>query len=490
MRSCNFRKRAVSRTPVGLPKEFRTMLEIYGEGARYCDGMTRRSFLRVGGFTFGSIAALPLAGILRAEAATGRRLSHKALIHIFLAGGPPHQDTFDLKPDAPADIRGPMKPIPTNVDGLQICEVFSQLAKRMDRFTVFRAISGCVDQHDAYQCMSGYKRSDLAAAGGHPAVGSVVSRIQGRVDNAVPAAVGLAAPATERRWSDPGDPGFLGPAYAPFRPFVVGAQPYDHARKIDSSTAGPGLDIIKLRGMTLERLQDRRRLLAALDRTRKEFDSLEVQALDASTQAAMDVLTSSKLADAFDLSKESEKTRERYGDGKPYKYRYDGTPTANDQLLMARRLVEAGVRSVTLSYGRWDSHGQNFDLVRDHGAKLDQCLSALVDDLQDRGMLDDVLVLVWGEFGRTPKINKEAGRDHWPNVNCALLAGGGFRHGQVIGSSTPDGAYIDSDPIHLQRVIATAYRHMGIDSDSVTLEDRTGRPQYLVDEREPIHQIL
>ncbi len=466
------------------------MLEIYGKQSSYCDGVSRRSFLRVGGFTFGSMASLPLVDILRAEAAAPKKQSHKSVIHIYLAGGPPHQDTFDLKPDGPAEYRGEMKPIGTNVPGIQICEVFPQMAKMMDRFTLIRSVAGCVDQHDAYQCMSGWKRADLAVAGGYPAVGSVVTRVKGPVMTAMPAAVGLAAPATERRWSDPGDPGFLGPAYAPFRPFVVGAKAYDHALKIDKSTHGPGLEIVKLQGMTLERLQDRRRMLASVDKLSREFDSIDVQALDASTQAAMEVLSSSRLADAFDLSKESAKTRERYGDGKPYKFQYDGTPTGNDQLLMARRLVEAGCRSVTLSYGRWDSHGRNFDLVRDHGPKLDQCLTALVSDLEDRGMLDDVMVLVWGEFGRTPKINKEAGRDHWAPINFALMAGGGYKHGQVIGSSTEDAGYIDSRPIHLQQVLATVYRHLGVDVDSVTLEDRAGRPQYLLDHREPITEMV
>jgi hypothetical protein len=464
-----------------------TVIEIQGKQARYCDGISRRSFLKVGAFTFAGLG-LSQADILRAEAATRKR-SYKSVIQIYLAGGPPHQDTFDLKPDAPAEYRGEFKPIPTNVDGIQICELFPLLAKRMDKFTLIRSVDGCVDQHDAYQCLTGWKRNDLQSAGGYPSLGSVLARLQGPVHASVPPAVGLAAPATERRWSDPGDPGFLGPAYAPFRPFVVGDKPYGHAEKIDKSTHGPGLDIIKLQGMSLERLQDRRRMLQAIDRTRRDLDGLQVEAMDAATQSAMDVLTSSRLADAFDLSKESQKTRDRYGDGKPYKYQYDGTPTANDQLLMARRLVEAGCRSVTLSYGRWDSHGDNFGLVRDHGPKLDQCVTALVDDLGDRGMLEDVMVVVWGEFGRTPKINKEAGRDHYPPVNFALLAGGSYRHGQVIGSSTPDGAQIESRPIHLQQVLASVYRHVGVEPDAVTLEDRTGRPQYLLDHREPIREL-
>ena len=157
---------------------------------------------------------------------------------------------------------------------------------------------------------------------------------------------------------------------------------------------------------------------------------------------------------------------------------------------MARRLVEAGARSVSLSYGRWDSHGANFDLVRDHGGKLDQCVSALVEDLDERGMLDDVMVVVWGEFGRTPKINKGAGRDHWPQVSCALLAGGGFNHGQVIGSTTRLGEVPESRPVHIQEICATMYAALGIDTMSTTLLDRTGRPQYLLDHRNPLKELI
>ena len=194
--------------------------------------------------------------------------------------------------------------------------------------------------------------------------------------------------------------------------------------------------------------------------------------------------------DALDLSKEDPKIVERYGDGKPYNYQYDGSPTCNDHLLMARRLVEAGARSVTLSYGRWDSHGANFDLVRDHGSKLDQCLTALVEDLEVRGMLDDVTVLVWGEFGRTPKINPQAGRDHWSKVSCALLAGGGMRTGQVIGATNRLGEYATERPVHLQEVLATVYHNLGINTMSTTLTDPTGRPQFLLDHREPIRELV
>src|SRR5207248_10949978 len=176
---------------------------------------------------------------------------------------------------------------------------------------------------------------------------------------------------------------------------------------------------------------------------------------DASQRRALGVLTSSRLLDALDASRELAKVRARYGDGQPYKFQFDGAPTVNEQLLVARRLVEAGARVVTLSYGRWDSHGKNFDLVRDHGGKLDQCLSALIEDLDVRGMLDDVTVVVWGEFGRTPRINNNAGRDHWPQVSCALLAGGGMRTGQVIGATNRLGESATQRPVTHAEIIAT-----------------------------------
>ena len=223
---------------------------------------------------------------------------------------------------------------------------------------------------------------------------------------------------------------------------------------------------------------------------RRDIDiSGTMEGMDAFGQRALDVLTSSKLLDALDLSKEDPKVVARYGDGKPYQYQYDGAPTCNDHLLMARRLVEAGARVVSLSYGRWDSHGANFDLVRDHGSKLDQCLSALIEDLEVRGMLDDVTVVVWGEFGRTPKINDKAGRDHWTQVSCAWMAGGGMQTGQAIGATNKMGEVPADRPVHMQEVVATLYHNLGIDTATVTIPDPTGRPQYLVD-HDPIQELV
>jgi hypothetical protein len=265
-------------------------------------------------------------------------------------------------------------------------------------------------------------------------------------------------------WSDPGQVGFLGSTFGPFKP------------------SGPDMANMLLNAANKDHLPERKKLLAGFDTLKREMDHQgSLKGADAHTARAFDVLTSSKLVEAMDLSKESPKVRQRYGDGKPYKFQYDGAPTVNEQLLMARRLVEAGARVVTLSYGRWDSHGKNFDLVRDHGTKLDQCLTALVDDLDARGMLDDVTVIAWGEFGRTPQVNKEAGRDHWPQVSCAILAGGGMKTGQAIGSTDRIGGNAKDRPVGFGDIFATLYHNLGLNPETTTIMDPTGRPQHLVE---------
>jgi hypothetical protein len=440
------------------------MLTIFGQKQRFCDGVSRRDFLQIGALTFGA-ASLTLTDILRAEARAGTSSNHhKAVINIFLGGGPPHQDMWDIKTEAPVEIRGEFKPIATKVPGIQIGEVFPQIAARMDKCVVIRSVVGASGGHDAYQCMSGWPHASMKAMGGRPSLGAVAAKVQGPVDPSVPPFVGLAARTGHPEWSDPGGPGFLGASYSSFKP------------------DGPGMANLTLRGTSVEMLADRRRLLASFDGVRSDLDSSGTfRTVDALTERALGVLTSSKLVEALDLSKESDKVRARYGDGKPYQYQYDGAPTVNDQLLMARRLVEAGVRVVSLSYGRWDSHGENFKLVRDHGGKLDQGLSALIDDLEVRGMLDDVTVIAWGEFGRTPRINKGAGRDHWPQVSCALMAGGGMKTGQVIGATNRLGEHASNRPVTFGEIFATLYRNLGINPETTTIVDPNGRPQHVID---------
>ena len=438
-----------------------------GRGA-YCDGVSRRSFLKIGSLGVGAMG-LNLADLFRGEASGAVTQKHKSVINIFLGGGPPHQDMWEIKTEAPKEIRGPFQPIATNVPGIQIGECFPKIAQIMDKSAVLRAVVGCEGRHDSFQCMTGWRHADLRAMGGRPAMGSVLHKLEGPVHKSVPPYVGMV---TAGVWRDPGKPGFLGASYAPFKP------------------EGQGLADMKLSGISLDRLGNRKELLTSVDRLRREADSSgQLRALDAYEQQAFDVHASSKMVDALDVSKEDPEIRARYGTGKPYQYQYDGAATNNEQILMARRLVEAGVRCVTLTYGRWDSHGNNEGLVRHHGVRIDQAVAALVTDLEERGMLDDVTVLVWGEFGRTPRINKSAGRDHWTQVSCAYMAGGGMQTGQAIGSTNRLGEHAHSRPVHVQEIFATVYKNLGIDTRNATIADPAGRPQYLT-EKEPIAELV
>jgi uncharacterized protein (DUF1501 family) len=286
--------------------------------------------------------------------------------------------------------------------------------------------------------------------------------------------VGLAPPMGHMEWARTGDPGFLGVSHAPFKPNSGGSED------------------MKLNGITLERLQDRKALLASFDRFRRETDATGLMdGLDTFNQQAFGVLTSSKLMDALDISKEDPKVVESYGKGDPKKMA-DGGPRMMEHFLMARRLVQAGSRCVTLAFSRWDWHGGNFNRGRQDMPMLDQGVAALIDDLHRLGLEKDVSVVVWGEFGRTPKINKDAGRDHWPQVSCAMLAGGGMRTGQVIGSTNRLGEHAQDRPVHFQDVFATLYHNLGIDVGKITIPDLSGRPRYLIDNdmHRPLQELV
>lgn len=426
----------------------------------FCDGRSRRDFLKIGGLAMGGLS---LPDLLRAETDQGRRPGHKAVIMVFLPGGPSHQDILDLKPDAPSEIRGEFKPIATNVDGLQICELLPRLARQMDKCTVIRSMADCDTSHDAFQCLTG-RNSRQQPPGGWPAFGSVVSRLQGPVDPATPPFVGLSPKMGHMPWARNGEPGFLGVAHAPFE-----------------ANRGGGTADMKLNGMSLDRLHDRAALLKSFDQLRRDLDAGGLMAgMDAFNEQALGVLTSPRLLEALDLTREDRRIAERYGKGEN-RNRDDGGPRLTDHFLAARRLVEAGARVVTLGFSRWDYHSNNFGQLREDLPLLDSALSALLTDLHERGLEKDVAVVVWGEFGRTPVINPQGGRDHWPRVSCALLAGGAFRHGQVIGATDKVAGEAVDRPVAFGEVFATLYHHLGIDTTKVTLDDFSGRPQYLVD---------
>ena len=435
----------------------------------------RRSFLQIGSLGLGG---LTLPGLLRAESTAGVRSNHKSVILVYLVGGPPHQDLFDLKPDAPKEIAGPWKPIATKVPGIQICEALPQLAKIMDKLTIVRSLVGNQADHDATQVYNGHNPRKPTPAGGWPQFGSAVAKLKGPIDPSVPPYFSLCYTCTHGPYNEPG-PGFLGPALAPFR------------------AMGQTRDDMVLRGIAVNRLADRKTLLKRFDDMRRDADATgALKGMDAFTEQAFGLLTSSRVADALDLSREPKKVLERYGTGNPKIFMDDnGAPRVPQSLLMARRLIEAGARVVTLNYSKWDWHGGTNNTIFKREAEdfppFDKCVSALVEDLHDRGLDKDCTVIVMGEFGRTPKISTQVGRDHWPQVNCALMAGGGMTMGQVIGSTDKIAGEAASRPVTFGELYATLYHNLGIDATKATLPDLTGRPQYLIeDNAQPMRELV
>jgi len=427
------------------------MLTIWGSKQGFCDGISRRNFLKIGALG----ATLTLADVLRAQAgsAASRTKANpsKAAIMIYLPGGPSHMDMYDLKPDAPKEYKGEFNPIKTNVDGIQICELFPRQAAMMDKLAIIRSIKS-VDEHSDSLVMTGYGEGANRNVG-HPSFGSVISRLRGSKQMDVPPFMSL-------RGMGPGtEPGYLGVAHRPFTP------------------DGPGMANLRLPGsVDLTRLEDRKSLLAGFDTMRREVDaSGTMNGLDAFTGRAFEIVTSGTIRNALDLTREDPRVRDRYGKA--------------TQFLMARRLVEAGVGCVTLAVGSWDTHGDNFKTLRNQLPDVDAAVSALVEDLHQRGLDQDVSVVMWGEFGRTPRINGGAGRDHWAPVMSALLAGGGLKMGQVIGTSSSRGEYPKDRPVTPSNVLATIYHAMGIDP-AMTYPNGNGRPMSLLDEREKIDELI
>jgi len=431
------------------------MLHVHRNSRRFCDGISRRGFLAAGAWAAGG---LTLADLLRADAASpaGSSRRPKSLINICLPGGPSHIDTFDLKPDAPSEVRGEFNPIDTVVPGFQICEHMPELAQIADKISVVRSISDASNEHTTTQADSGWPQKSLAAMGGRPGVGAVMSKLAGRFGDCPVASVALSGHTS---------PGFLGQALKDFQPGTAAR----NSLKLNISE---------------DRLNDRKELLGSLDRFRREADvSGSMRAMDRFTQDAIDVVTSPAFSDALDIAKEPESGRKRY-------YTSEEMRSSNQSFLTARRLVEAGVRVVSFTWGGWDTHADNFKSLKRQLPRLSVGLSALIYDLQERGMLEDTVIMMSGEFGRTPRINSGAGRDHWSAASFVFLAGGGMRHGQAIGTTDRLGNKPEQRPIHLQQVFATVYRSLGIDVDVAQLIDPAGRPQYIVDHREPIRELL
>lgn len=454
----------------------------------------RRGMLKAG---LAGVAGLTVPALLRARAEpTAGRVGApdgKSLILLWMAGGPSHIDTLDPKPGRPSEIRGPFGVTETRLPGVTICEHLPRLAACLDRFTLIRSVDCRFSNHEPNMVMQTANRAaeprENAEAEWYPSIGSAVSAWHGANAAGMPAYVAFQTSRTHIGYA-----GYLGAQHDPFIANQAAALPvYDHVGVDTGRIHTPELFRFAA-GLSVERLLERQRLLAGIDRLRRELDaSGAMQAMDAYQQQAVEMVLGRRVQQAFDLAQEPEAVRERYGSHLWYQ-----------EALLARRLVEAGVAFVTidLSYhpasGTWDTHGDNIPpyggIKKGLGPLLpqfDHLITTLVLDLEERGLLDDVLVLAMGEFGRTPRIGTQGstdGRDHWPVVMSMLMAGGGLRHGQVIGASDRDGAHIQDRPVTPGDLAATIYRHFGIPLEAAYLDHR-GRPRPLLDHGEPIREL-
>jgi hypothetical protein len=454
--------------------------------------VSRRRVLTAGAIGGG----LSLAGLLQAEAAAGVGSSRKAVINVHLDGGPPHLDMIDPKPHAPAEIRGEISPIPTSVPGIHIGEHLPKLAAIADKLVFIRSLVGAAGAHDAFQCQSGFEAKNLANLGGRPAMGCVVGKLLGTVEDAAPAFVDLMQGRPMVRNS--ARPGFLGPACQAFRPDIsdMFERPLEQGMKGELARRGSShaTSLSLSQELTLDRLEDRTNLRAGLDRLHSRLDkSGMMHALDSFTQQAVGILTSGQFAAAMDLSQEDPRVLARYTlttGGEPPSTTSDRAD-ATKKFLLARRLVEAGVRCVSISVSDFDTHSSNFPRLKRLLPIVDHGLATLIADLSERGMLDDVSIVAWGEFGRTPTVDaKNGGRHHWPAVGMAILAGGGMRAGQVIGETDRYAAAAISRAVHYQDVFATLYHNLQLDALKTTVNDLTGRPQYLLDRGEVLRELV
>ena len=437
------------------------MYTLTGAPATFCD-RTRRSLLQVG--ALGALG-LTLADLLRAGGkAIAGEAQKRSVIHIYLAGGPSHFETFDPKPEAPIEIRGPYNPISTNVSGTHVCETVPHLASIAEKYTLIRSCCHDNTGHGGGEryVTTGYKSASLEDELPHdyPHVGSVVAKLRGGVQNGMPTYLQMGGNGAKH-------PAFLGPAYSPF-------DVYSNGKPV-------GLELQP--SIKLDRLSDRRSLLRQLDTIKRQAEAgRRMDSLDTLEQQAFEMLTSTAAHDAFDLSKEPEATRERYGN-------HD----AGRCCLLARRFVEAGAGFVFVRMGSWDHHGNAGGTIKsgndENTPKMDQSVSALIEDLERRGLSENVLVLLWGEFGRTPRINTFFGRDHWPGAMSVLMAGGGLKMGQVIGATNSKGEHPIDRSLSPADVLATVYRQLAIDP-AQGFHNSAGRPIPILSHGDPISELL
>ncbi len=430
-----------------------------------CGDLSRRDLLRVGSFALGGLT-LPTLLKSKALAAGNATAPAKSAILLWLAGGPSHFETWDPKPEAPADIRGPFGSIPTKLPGLIISDLFPKLAGVADKLSIVRSCCHAESGHGGGErwVMTGYpsRSPEFELPHDYPKVGSVVAKMRGANRFGMPAHMAVPPAGVNRNSA-----AYLGAAYDPF-------QLYSNGR----------LSEMRLDGIVPRpRLEERRRLRQALDGLNRDFDaSGRMASMDALEQQAFEMVAGGAAQTAFDASEEPQNVRDRYGSHEWGKC-----------CLLARRLVEAGTTFVTVSVGSWDQHGSAGGSIKDkyteYAPQLDQAVSALLCDLDDRGLLDETLVYLLGEFGRTPRVNKTGGRDHWPQAMSVLMAGGGLRRGLVVGATSSNGEHPTERRLSPADLLATVYRQLGIDYRREFLNGE-GRPIKLLAEGEPIRELV
>lgn len=435
------------------------MLDLEFGSYQDCDGTTRRDFLRIGALTaFG----LTMPGLLQAQAAHPAKRD-VACILLWMGGGPSHIDTFDPKPEAAQEIRGAFGVVPTNVSGVRISDQLPKMAKQMDKFSILRSVTSPDGNHETatHYLLTGYPFNPATE---YPGYGSVIAREMGFQNGMPPYAMFGNMP------NNHGGGGYMGPVY---NPFIINGDPNSKDFKVQDVSAPAGIDVI--------RMNRRRQLHEALGNWQrsKETDSKAIQTMDEFYARAYNLVTSPVAKKAFNLSEEPDKLRDAYGRN-----------AFGQSCLLARRLVESGVRCVTVNYGGWDTHQDNFNALKNSLLPpLDSGYSALLSDLKQRGLLDTTLVVWMGEFGRTPRVNSAAGRDHWPGAISVCMGGGGVKTGVVVGSSNERGEGPKDRPLRVEDVAATIYKAMGVDYEKeyVSKENRPIKINY---DGEPIRELL
>ncbi len=439
---------------------------------RLCDGTSRRSFLKVGSL---GLAGLALPEVLSARDAQAAERRDTAVILFWMAGGPSHIDTYDMKPDAPAEVRGPFRSITTNVPGIDVCELLPRHARIADKFSIVRSLHHEHSVHDdaSHWVQTGYPLLNARARGQQqPAQGAVVSQVRGANRPGMPAYVCIPE------------------AYSTPKGFYQAATYLGARHNALAACGDPALGNYRVPEFTLPqeltpaRLESRRELLASIDELARRADSDgTTAAMSDVQQRAFELVTGRAARTAFDLSREPDALRDRYG-------RHFWGQSA----LLARRLVEAGVTFVTINLYEadvdwWDDHTTIEKNLRTRLPKYDQALCTLIEDLHERGLADRVLVAAFGEFGRGPRIDKGAGRGHWPGAMSALLSGSGVRGGRIVGSTSADGGRVKDRPLGPGDLLATMYRSLGIDHN-LALADRQNRPVRLIETGEPISELF